>query len=437
VPIPTRRFAAVALGASALVLLAGGQAGVALLLVDGGLLVAGLVDVLLAPRPATVAVARELPATIGLGETGRLRWRVANPGRRRLTVALADELPPSWRCPDRRARVRPAPRSAATVTRTIQPSRRGRFTIGTMTVRVTGPLGLVSRQADRTVPATLRVYPPFPSRAEAELRVAQARLLEVGLRSATGRGGGTDFEQLREYQVDDETRRLDWAATARAGKPIVRTYRAERNQRVFVLLDTGRSMAATVEGVPRLEVALDAVQAVAKVASRLGDKVAFMAHDVALRSSLAPTSDPDRGAALLEALYELRPRLVETDFAAAFTALAARVRQRSLVLVLTDLAEVVTETGLVPALPLLRGRHLVMVGAVADPATSAWANGPVDGDVGAAYRMAAAERALEVRAQLARRLGRAGVAQVIDAPPRRLAVRLVDAYLEAKAVGRL
>ena len=119
-----------------------------------------------------------------------------------------------------------------------------------MVVRVLGPFGLVARQRARRVPGELRVYPPFRSRQEAELRIDKARILEVGLRSAKGRGGGTEFDQLRDYTVDDEFRRIDWAATARSAKPIVRTYRAERNQTVLILLD-GRVMAGRVADVPR------------------------------------------------------------------------------------------------------------------------------------------------------------------------------------------
>src|SRR5699024_4406700 len=114
-----------------------------------------------------------------------------------------------------------------------------------------GPLGLVARQHREHRPSLLRVHPRFRSREEAELKIDQARILEVGLRSSTGRGGGTDFDQLREYTVDDEFRRIDWAATARSGRPIVRTFRAERNQNVVVLFDNGRVMAGRVAGAPR------------------------------------------------------------------------------------------------------------------------------------------------------------------------------------------
>src|SRR5207245_4866320 len=114
----------------------------------------------------------------------------------------------------------------------------------------------VARQRARSLPRLIQVHPPFRSKKEAELKINKARLLEIGLRSAQGRGGGTDFEQLREYGPDDEFRRVDWAATARSSKPIVRTYRAERNQTVIVLLDNGRLMAARVAYVPRVEHAM-------------------------------------------------------------------------------------------------------------------------------------------------------------------------------------
>ena len=135
-------------------------------------------------------------------------------------------------------------------TASLRPRRRGRFEIGGLVVRVEGPLGIGARQRRLPVAGLLRVHPAFPSREEAELRITRARILEVGLRSAKGRGGGTEFDQLREYGVDDEVRRIDWAATARAGKAMVRTYRAERNQNVLLLLDNGRVMAGQVADVP-------------------------------------------------------------------------------------------------------------------------------------------------------------------------------------------
>ena len=186
-----------------------------LLLVVALLLVVGVVDIALTTSPGRVEVSREAPAVVVLGQRGAVTWRFANTTERSLRIAFADELAPSLGAETRRAALTLPPKGSATVRTPIHPVRRGRFVPTNVTVRVTGPLGLAGRQRTRALASVIRVHPPFRSKDEAELRINKARLLEVGLRSAQGRGGGTEFEQLRDYGPDDEFRRVDWAATAR------------------------------------------------------------------------------------------------------------------------------------------------------------------------------------------------------------------------------
>jgi uncharacterized protein (DUF58 family) len=302
-------------------------------------------------------------------------------------------------------------------------------------VRVAGPLGLAARQDRSWVPATLRVYPPFKSRDEAELRINRARILEVGLRSAQGRGGGTEFDAMREYGPDDEFRRIDWPATARVGKPIVRTYRAERNQSVLVLLDCGRVMAGRVDDVPRVEHAMDAVMMLTAVATRLGDRAGLVAFDREVRAVVAPAHGRSQLNRVTEAMYLLEPQLVESDYEAAFVETLVRYRRRALLVVLTELAEQAIADTLLPALPLVARDHLVVVASVQDPAVVAMAaSSPADPS--AAYAKAAALASLEERRRMVARLRGLGVT-VVDAPPGRLAPALADAYLRVKATGRL
>lgn len=180
---------------------------------------------------------------------------------------------------------------------------------------------------------------------EAELRITRARILDVGLRSAQGRGAGTEFDSLREYSVDDEYRRIDWAATARSGKPIVRTYRAERNQTLLMLLDTGRVMAGRVRSpaaagagwgdVPRLDHAMDAVMMLTAVSTRLGGRVGLVAFSDQVRSTVGPGHTRGHLTRVTEAMYSLE--LVESDYLRAFTETLARFRRRALLVVLTEL----------------------------------------------------------------------------------------------------
>src|SRR3954469_752590 len=434
-PVPTRRLAIVAAVAAVVVLLAPVSAGWTIAVVELVLLAAAVADVVFAPAPAAIAVERDLPGVLPLDGEGEVAWHVRNPITRRLTVSLADQLAPSLHATSRRARLTLPANARVTARAGLRPSRRGRFTPTEMTVRVEGPLGLASRQRRRQVPGILRVYPPFRSRQEAELRIDRARILEVGLRSARGQGGGTEFDALREYGVDDESRRIDWAATARSTRTIVRTYRAERNQTVIVLLDAGRTMAGQVDGVPRLDHAMDAVMMLTAVATRLGDPAGLVAFDQEVRAIVGPGHSRGQLGRVTEAMYTLEPRLVESDYRAAFAQTLARFRRRALLVVLTELAEAPVAETLLPALPLVARDHLVVVAGIRDPEGHVWAaQGPET--AGDTYRKAAAIASLDARRRTVARLRGLG-ATVVDAPPGRLAPQLADAYLHLKATGRL
>ncbi|MEY2463062.1 MAG: hypothetical protein QOH64_1200, partial [Acidimicrobiaceae bacterium] len=400
-PVLTRRLAVVAVGAAVLRVLLPDSLPLGLLGLNLVLLALVVVDWSLAPAPGRVVVERTLPPVLTLDHTGNVSWSVVNPTNRSLRVAVADQLAPSLHASQRRVSATVPPGGSATIHTTITPSRRGRFAVSDIAVRVDGPLGLAGRQRTRSVPAVLRVHPPFRSKDEAELRIRKARILEIGLRSAQGRGGGTEFEQLREYGADDEFRRVDWAATARSNKPIVRTYRAERNQTVVVLLDNGRVMAGRVEDVPRVEHAMDATLMLATVATRLGDRCGLVVFDANVRAIIEPSKARSQVGRVTEVLYDLQPELVETDYRGAFAATVARFRRRAMLVLLTELNEQAADEFLFPALPLVVRSHVVVVGAVRDPEVERWAVDPAGDDVEAVYRRAAAIDALAERSRVA------------------------------------
>lgn len=436
--MPTRRTALVALVAAAGLLAYRGADVVPWVVAASltGLIAAvGLLDGLVGTSPSDLVVQRRHPPVAVAGRRSTVEWTVRSDARRALTVHVADQLAPSLRAGARRFRVRVPAGGSAVVSTTISPLRRGRFEIDHLTVRIEGRLGLGARQRDVALRTVLRVHPPFRSAEEAELRIRRARILEVGMRSARGLGGGTEFDQLREYGPDDEFRRIDWTATARTGSPIVRTYRAERNQRVLVLLDNGRVMAGRVGGVPRVEHAMDAAMMLTAVATRLGDRCGLVAFDRAVRSVVPPGRHADQLARVTEAMYELEPVLSESDYAGAFAEVVGRFRRRAMLVVLSDLEEQAVTASLLPALPLISRTHLVVIGAVRDPAVQQWASSPAAG-ADEAYRRVAAVAALDDRRRVAALLRSRG-ALVVDAEPGRLAVDLADAYLQVKAAGRL
>ena len=391
------------------------------------------IDFVRTVAPARIVVERNCPTSVVMNAASELKWSIANDGTSDATVRIADELAPSLGA-ERRASARVPFGAVAVVTVPFTPARRGLFTVNQIAVRVEGPWQFVSRQATRSVPAEIRVVPVFRSKREVELRLHRARLLEIGARSVRARGGGTEFDHLREYSVDDSYRHIDWAATARTGHPIVRSYRAEQHQTVIVLLDNGRMMAAKSDGVTRLEHGMDAVMALATVSSRVGDRLGLVTFDVSPHRIVAPGRGRQHMGVLTETMFALEPRLSESDYDRLTTTVLARFRRRAMVVLLTDLVGPVVDASIAPAIAALATRHKVVVGAVTNSDVAGWSRQtPVDAEQ--AYQTGAAVISIEDRAAAARTVIAAG-ASVVDVEAGRLGPELVDHYLEAKARNR-
>jgi uncharacterized protein (DUF58 family) len=194
-------------------------------------------------------------------------------------------------------------------------------------------------------------------------------------------------------------------------------------------------MAASVSGVPRVEHAMDSVMMLTTVATRLGDRCGLVAFDRDVRAVVAPGNSRGQFSRVVAAMFDLQPVLSESDYRGAFTETLVRFRRRALLVIHTDLVEQAVGESLLPALPLLLRRHLVIVAAAQDPTVVAWVTSPVE-SAEDAYRRAAAITAIDERRRAVSRLRGLG-ATVVDAPPGRLAPNLADVYLRLKATSAL
>lgn len=426
----TGRAALAALLGTALMLVLRTWAG--LILVDGILALAIATDLTLAAGVGQLSFSRSGDSRIRLGEAGSVCLTIHNPGRRRLRAVVRDSWPPSLGAGGR-AEITVPPGGNGVVMTSFVPQRRGDKTAVTVTVRSAGPLGLAARQASRPVPWTVRVLPPFLSRKHLPATLAVLRQLDGQHRSLV-RGQGTEFDSLREYVIGDDVRSIDWRSSARRSEVVVRTWRPERDRRVVIALDTGRTSAGRVAGVPRLDTYLDTALLLAAVAARAGDKVDLLAVDRQVRASVVGAGRTELLARLTDAMAGIEPALTDCDAGLLVAALLGTSRQRCLVVLLTDLSSPALELTLLPRLPALTARHRVMVAAVADPRVSQLAAGRKDAAL--VYQAAAAERAHADRATVAALLRRQG-ADVVDAPPDQLPPAVAEAYLRLKAAAQL
>ncbi|MFD9975788.1 DUF58 domain-containing protein [Streptomyces sp. NPDC059017] len=409
-----------------------------MLAVNAPLAVAILCDYALAAPVRTLQFTRTGDSSVRLGMSAEVQLTVTNASSRRLRARLRDAWPPSsWLPGTEQAASRHTVTVPAGERRRLQtvlrPTRRGDRHAELVTVRSYGPLGLAARQGNHRVPWTVRVLPPFTSRKHLPSRLARLRELD-GRTSVLIRGEGTEFDSLREYVPGDDTRSIDWRATARQTTVAVRTWRPERDRHILIVLDTGRTAAGRVGDVPRLDAALDSALLLTALATRAGDRVDLLAYDRRVRAQVQGRTAGEVLPAMVDAMAPLEPELVETDARGLSAATLKHAPRRSLIVLLTSLDAAPIEEGLLPVLPQLTQRHMVMVASVADPHIEKMSGGR--GNLDAVYEAAAGTQAQQQRRRTAEQLQRHGVT-VVDATPENLAPALADAYLALKAAGRL
>jgi uncharacterized protein (DUF58 family) len=407
-----------------------------MLLVDALLVAVVWLDAVLAPRPGPrLLVRREAPPAFSLGQTGQVSYHWRNDGRRPARLRVREVRPEVLGgIQQPRALVVPAHASVRESLPVI-PVRRGHETAGSLAVDSMGPLGVGVRRSAIALPWEARVYPVLTS-LRRRAAVAQAlRRRELGRRPHRRLGEGRLFESLREFVPGDDPRHIDWKASARRGKMILRQFEAERRQQVLLVLDAGRLLTAEIAGVARMDYVVQAALELAYAAAQYDDNVGIMVFADGVRSFVAPQRGRRGLKPVLDVLAAVTPSLVEPDYPGAFRYLAARNRKRALTVVFTDVIDRFASEALVANLTTLRPRHLPLAVTLRNPEIDGIAAARPEA-VGDAWRKAAAEELLRAREEALSHMRRAGVL-VLDVTPQRAAEAVVERYLDLKRRGRL
>ena len=396
-------------------------------------LVLALLDAFAGLRLAAPAVVRQVPGSLALGVRSEVRLRVANAANLRVRLDLHDHHPATFEADGLPRRVDLERAQWSEVTYHVKPVARGETAFGAAELRLHSPLGLwlVKRLAGK--PSAVRVYPNFRALAKYTLLATDNRLSQIGVLQVRRRGEGMEFHQLREYRQGDAQRAIDWKATSRTQRLIAREYEEEKDQRVLLVIDCGRRMASKDDELSHFDHALNAALLLAHVALRQGDAVGMMTMAGVDRYS-EPRKSVAAVNAILNRVYDIEPTLAVPDYHLAARDVMSQVRRRSLVIVLTNLRDEDDET-LLPALKLLRTRHLVVLASLREAIISRALSARVDSFDRAVTHAAAADY-LATRERAFRRIVAAG-AVCLDVEPERLAISLVNRYLELKREGRL
>lgn len=389
-------------------------------------------------RAAGPEMIRTLPAAFALGVSSRIGLELRTGGRHSWQVRIHDHADPTLFVRGMPLATTLTAATALNLEYTVTPTRRGEIEFHPADLRVRSRFGLLEIFERLGEAQTRRCYPDFAQIARYAWLAGDRRLAEIGIKTYHQRGEGTDFKQLAEYRIGDPLRHIDWKATLRHEKPIVRQFQNERDQCVILLLDCGRRMRADDRhqgiGTSHFDQVLNATMLLTYVALKHGDAVGAMTFGTPLGAQR--WTPPRKGAqtlnTLMSELYAVQPTPSHSDYLSAAQELMKRHRKRSLVILITNFRdEDSTELG--QALRLLRTRHLVLTASLRERVVSElmWQGAST---FESAIEISSAHLYEQARRDAFNRIA-ARDSLMVDAEPQRLGVELVNRYQAVKKAG--
>lgn len=401
-----------------------------------GLLLFGLlVDAMLGANPRRLALDATVPHQVGVGDPFDLRLVAKGPAvprRAEIALALDERLAPGGRLAGEMRRASDA--EALVRTLPLAASRRGQALVEALWVRWAGPLGLVWKQRRFALDRAISVVPSLRSVTEEGSRLFQ-RNSWFGLRQQQLRGEGSEYESLAEYQPGMDRRAIDWNASARHIKLLAKEYRVERDNRVVLAIDAGRTMAEPVGGMPRVDRAVSAALLLAYAGLKLGDRISFFSF-AAKPQALTPAYMHVQDFPALQraaSLIDYAP--VESNFTLALSTLSAELNRRSLIILFTEFTDATSADLMIRAAGRLVKKHRLLFVVIRDDEVEEVERRRPE-SASDITRANVAAAMLRDRQLVIARLQRLG-ADVIEVPADAMGAAVVEAYLGIKRAGSL
>jgi uncharacterized protein (DUF58 family) len=389
-------------------------------------------DFVLALKPRRLAVRIITPERLSIGERGATTAILAATGYRR-TVRL--ELIAEQRGELEPSEIVAGEVSAGQESRVALPivaTRRGRVNVDAVWLRWRGPLALVECNRRIGVDRSIDVVPSVRGVHGTALQFFVQEAI-YGIKAQQQKGEGAEFEALREYVPGLDTRFIDWKHSARHRKLVCKEFRTERNHQVIMAFDTGYLMLEPVDGLTRLDHAINAALVLAWVSLEGGDLVGTYGFDAKARHYTGPQRGVSSFPRIQRATAELEYQHQETNFTLGLAELNARLKRRALVILFTDFVDTITAELLIESMQRVASRHLVVFvtqrGSVLQQAVDAPPREFAD-----VAKAVIAHGFLRDRSIVFERLERLGI-HCLDVPSSGLSVALINRYLLIKQRG--
>lgn len=374
-----------------------------------------------------VEAQRECAPRFSNGDDNEVTIHLQNHYNIKVKVEVIDEVPFEFQRRDIDYHLLLEKKSEGEVTYSLRPVHRGAYEFGRIRVFASVLSGIVQRRFTVGEKEEIKVYPSYLMLRQYELLAFSQKLTEMGIKKLRRPGNNTEFEQIKDYVQGDDYRTINWKATARRGSLMVNVYSEERSQQVFCVIDKGRMMQQTFQGMTCLDYAINASLMLSYIIMHREDKAGLITFGGHVDTMLPAERRPGYMQTILENLYRQETAFDETDFSALVTTVSQRLSRRSLLIVFTNFSTLDAMRRQLPYLRQLSVRHRVLVVFFRDNEIEDFAAQSPTTEQGY-YQQVMAEQAIHDKQLIASTLRQYGM-ETLLVKPQSLSVDVINKYL--------
>lgn len=378
---------------------------------------------------------RTVPDKLSNGDKNEISIKLSNSYLFPVGIKILDEIPHQFQKRDFRIVSSLATGGSKQFTYQLRPVERGVYVFGYLNVFAISPIGLVAKKYTFGNEQEVPVYPSFLQLRKYNLMAFTNHLFEYGLKKIQRIGHTMEFEQIKDYVQGDDIRNINWKATAKRGQLMVNQFQDERSQPIYSVIDKGRVMKMPFEGLSLLDYAVNASLVISNIAIKKQDKAGMFAFSNKIENRVVAERRSSQMNLILETLYNIRTKFVESDFNLLYADIKRNINHRSLLLLYTNFETLDALERQLPYLQAIAKQHVLVVIFFENTELVNFV-GEKAQNTHQIFEKTIAEKFIYEKKLIVNELRKHGI-QTILTKPENLTINTINKYLEIKARGLL
>lgn len=150
------------------------------------------------------------------------------------------------------------------------------------------------------------------------------------------KGSGLEFDDVRPYQYGDDIRAIDWHVSAKGHGTFVKTFKEEKEQTIFFILDVSASQNIGSRGKTKFDISMEICGVLALSGAKESSQIGLICFSDEREKFIRPKKGVGQAYEIVSQLEKLRPRSTKTNLAKAISFALNSIKRKSVIVMISD-----------------------------------------------------------------------------------------------------